>query len=72
MCLADIVCYCEDAAESLFTENETNLERLWGVPNSSPFVKDSINDRIDSRQDRHRECNKSAQSRRALQIHHSA
>ncbi|MFZ0548928.1 MAG: hypothetical protein WAM60_26000 [Candidatus Promineifilaceae bacterium] len=30
----------------LFTENESNTERLWSVPNSSPYVKDSINDYI--------------------------
>jgi mannosylglycerate hydrolase MGH1-like protein len=26
----------------LFTENESNLQRLWGVPNQTPFVKDGI------------------------------
>jgi hypothetical protein len=26
----------------LFTDNESNTERLWGVPNVSPFVKDGI------------------------------
>jgi hypothetical protein len=26
----------------LFTENESNTERLWGVPNASPYVKDGI------------------------------
>ena len=26
----------------LFTENESNAERLWGVPNASPYVKDGI------------------------------
>ena len=26
----------------LFTENETNTERLWGTPNASPYVKDGI------------------------------
>ncbi len=26
----------------LFTENETNLERLYGVPNASPWVKDAF------------------------------
>ena len=36
--------YCEGADRLLFTENESNLERLWGVPNSSRYVKDSIND----------------------------
>ncbi|HXM74533.1 MAG TPA: hypothetical protein VN904_04600, partial [Chthoniobacterales bacterium] len=25
--------YCKDAGDMLFTENESNLERLWGVPN---------------------------------------
>jgi hypothetical protein len=30
----------------LFTENESNNQRLWGVPNDSPYVKDSINDYI--------------------------
>ncbi len=36
----------QDADELLFTENETNGERLWGVSNSTPFVKDSINDYV--------------------------
>ncbi len=35
--------YCEGAPELLFTENETNAERLWGTPNASPYVKDGIN-----------------------------
>jgi hypothetical protein len=30
------------APELLFTENETNLARLHGVPNPQPFVKDAI------------------------------
>lgn len=30
----------------LFTENDTNLERLYGVPNKSPFVKDAFHDHI--------------------------
>src|ERR1700736_3225660 len=36
--------HCEPAEKLLFTENESNLTRLWGVPNPSRFVKDSIND----------------------------
>jgi hypothetical protein len=28
--------------ELLFTENETNVARLYGVPNPAPFVKDAI------------------------------
>ncbi len=35
--------YCEGDAPLLFTENETNTERLFGTPNRSPYVKDSIN-----------------------------
>jgi hypothetical protein len=38
--------YCEGAPELLFTENETNTLRLFAAPNSSPYVKDSINDYI--------------------------
>jgi len=30
----------------LFTENETNTERLFGTPNASPYVKDGINDTV--------------------------
>ena len=37
---------CERPGKLLFTENESNLVRLWGVPNSTPFVKDSINDAV--------------------------
>jgi hypothetical protein len=32
--------------ELLFTENESNAERLWGQPNASPFVKDAFHDYI--------------------------
>ena len=36
--------YGEGTGEVLFTENDTNAERLWGVvPNPSPYVKDGIN-----------------------------
>ncbi len=30
----------------LFTENDTNMERLFGVPNGSHYVKDGINDAV--------------------------
>jgi hypothetical protein len=33
-------------APFLFTENETNKERLFGVANDSPYVKDGINDTV--------------------------
>jgi hypothetical protein len=32
----------EDAPELLFTENETNNERLFNSPNQSPYVKDAF------------------------------
>ena len=32
----------EGQAELLFTENETNSERLFGTPNRTPYVKDAI------------------------------
>src|SRR5437762_1803585 len=38
--------HCENVQEFLFTENESNLQRLWGAPNHCPFVKDSINDAV--------------------------
>jgi hypothetical protein len=37
--------YCEGSPELLFTENDTNLQRLWGVPNPGYF-KDGINDHV--------------------------
>jgi Glycosyl hydrolase family 63 C-terminal domain len=40
------VLYCEDSPELLFTENETNNQRLYGVDNTSPYVKDGINNYI--------------------------
>ncbi len=36
--------YYEGDAPVLFTENETNTQRIFGVPNRTPYVKDSIND----------------------------
>jgi hypothetical protein len=38
--------YFDGAPELLFTENETNNERLFQAPNASPFVKDGIGDYI--------------------------
>jgi hypothetical protein len=38
--------YHDGSARLLFTENESNLQRLWDVANRTPFVKDSINDAI--------------------------
>jgi hypothetical protein len=35
---------CEGDVPLLFTENETNTQRIFGVANRTPYVKDSIND----------------------------
>ena len=37
---------CEGAPPLLFTENESNAERLWGTPNRTPYVKDGIDEAI--------------------------
>ncbi len=36
--------YCEGSPELLFTENETNAQKLFAAPNAAPHVKDGIND----------------------------
>src|SRR5215475_4675343 len=38
--------YCDGAPEMLFTENETNYKRLFGIENRCACVKDGINDYI--------------------------
>jgi hypothetical protein len=38
--------YCDRDRPVLFTENETNNQRLYGVGNASPYVKDGINDYV--------------------------
>jgi hypothetical protein len=38
--------YCDGDVPFLFTENETNMQRIFGVPNRSPYVKDGINNYI--------------------------
>ena len=37
---------CQGTPELLFTENESNAQRLWGVPNSTPYVKDGIGEAV--------------------------
>jgi hypothetical protein len=34
----------EGAPEMIFTENETNTQRIFGTPNATPYVKDSFHD----------------------------
>jgi hypothetical protein len=44
--LGDRHLYCDGDAPLLFTENETNNQRIFGVPNRTPYVKDGINNYI--------------------------
>ena len=37
---------CEGATALLFTENETNYERLFGTPNRTAYTKDGINNYV--------------------------
>ena len=44
--IQDYYFYCDAAVPLLFTENETNAERVFGQPNPSPYVKDGINNYV--------------------------
>jgi hypothetical protein len=40
------VLFVDETAECLFTDNETNDARVFGTANSTPYVKDGINDYV--------------------------
>jgi len=42
--MSDKFLYCEGEPRLLFTENESNNQRLFGTPNATAYVKDGIND----------------------------
>jgi hypothetical protein len=44
--LGDYFLHCEGSTHLLFTENETNNERLFGTANPTPYVKDGINNYV--------------------------
>ena len=44
--LGDRFLYCEGGPQLLFTENETNSERLFQTQNRTPYVKDGINNSV--------------------------
>jgi hypothetical protein len=44
--LGEYTLQCENAQELLFTENETNNQRLWGQANHTPFVKDGFHEYV--------------------------
>src|SRR4051812_21695123 len=42
--LTDYVLDCDCSPDLLFTDNENDRERLWGLPNLAAFVKDGFHD----------------------------
>jgi hypothetical protein len=44
--LGEYLLFCEQHPELLFTENETNTEFLFQLPNSAPFVKDAFHNYV--------------------------
>ena len=38
--------HAEPGGELLFTENDTNTEKIFGVPNGTPFVKDAFHELV--------------------------
>ena len=44
--MVDYTFQCEGNPELLFTENETNVARLWGQPNAMPYVKDAFHEYV--------------------------
>ena len=44
--LGDMYLHCEPPAELLFTDNETNDQRVFGARNKSRWTKDGINDYV--------------------------
>ena len=44
--LGEVTLQCEGATELLFTENESNANRLWSQPNPSPYVKDAFHNYV--------------------------
>jgi hypothetical protein len=44
--LKDYTLTCDGKPALLFTENETNTERIFGIPNAGLYVKDGINNHV--------------------------
>ncbi|HLZ80374.1 MAG TPA: hypothetical protein VKP04_01980, partial [Ktedonobacteraceae bacterium] len=42
--LGSYILYCEDADNLLFTNNDTNFQRLYSAPNPTLYAKDAFND----------------------------
>ena len=44
--LGQMFLYCEGGPPLLFTENETNTQRIFGTPNATPYVKDGFDEYV--------------------------
>jgi len=44
--LGTYMLHCDGEPELLFTENESNAQRLWNQPNASPYVKDAFHQHV--------------------------
>jgi Glycosyl hydrolase family 63 C-terminal domain len=44
--LGQCILYCQSADELLFTENETNSQRLYGMRSPTPYVKDAFHEYV--------------------------
>jgi hypothetical protein len=44
--LGGFLLHCDGNPHLLFTENDTNNERIFGRPNATPYVKDAINNYV--------------------------
>src|SRR5262245_17334536 len=44
--LGEYYLYCDRHVPMLFTENETNTQRIFGVANRTPYLKDGINNYV--------------------------
>jgi len=44
--LGEYFLYCQAADELLFTDNDTDTQKVFGVPNGTPYVKDGINEYV--------------------------
>ncbi len=42
--IGDHTLFCDGSPDLLFTENETNQQRIFNKPNATPFVKDAFNE----------------------------
>ncbi len=42
--LGSYILSCEAADDLLFTNNETNIQRLFGAPNATPYLKDAFHE----------------------------